>query len=163
MWVRSEYAGELAVLSTWLCALLPWSVTRFSDAGISAVTIRFLPVRFLYIFGTELPGERPVLFLWQVPGFVGTRGETLAAYAWIAGTLAFLVPLGISVAYYLREGAVESRIDPVRVLGALLVAVGLVFLVPVGLLWYYVGGLTLPVGVLFQLGLGAVLLRTERL
>ena len=27
MWVRSEYAGELAVLSTWVCGLAPWAMT----------------------------------------------------------------------------------------------------------------------------------------
>lgn len=28
MWVRSEYANELAVLSAWLAVLMPWNVTR---------------------------------------------------------------------------------------------------------------------------------------
>jgi len=28
MWVRSEYANELAVLSAWLALLLPWNVSR---------------------------------------------------------------------------------------------------------------------------------------
>jgi hypothetical protein len=28
MWVRSEYANELAVLSAWLSVLIPWNITR---------------------------------------------------------------------------------------------------------------------------------------
>ncbi|MEF8906360.1 MAG: hypothetical protein V5A13_00735 [Haloarculaceae archaeon] len=223
MWARSEYAGELAVLSTWLCALLPWSVTLFSPQGLTALTFRFLPLRLLYIFGAELPGERPLLFIWQVPGFVATPGETLAAVAWLAGSTAFLVPLGLSLVYYLREDRVERRFtarltfglvtasaglvlaaalaaglsgdllfllvaatvtplaagladhrvrrgagggrtydDPVRALGLLLLVAGLALLVPLWQHWQATAGTTVPVGVLFQLGFGAILVRIER-
>jgi uncharacterized protein (TIGR04206 family) len=219
MWARSEYAGELAVLATWLCALLPWSVTLFSPQGLTALTFRFLPLRLLYIFGAELPGERPLLFVWQVPGFVATPGETLAAVAWLAGSAAFLVPLGVSVLYYRRDEDLEARVtarltfglvaasaglvlatalaaglggtvlgllaaaalaplvaaladarfgggrgydDPVRTLGLLVLTAGLVMAVPVWQHWQATAGTTVPVGVLFQLAFGAVLLRTER-
>jgi len=219
MWARSEYAGELAVLSTWLCALLPWSATLFAPQGITALTFRFLPLRLLYIFGAELPGERPLLFVWQVPGFVATPGETLAAAAWLAGSAAFLVPLGVSVVYYRREKSVERRVDgrltlglaaasaavglavgvaagvsgavlallavaalaplaaalvdyrrregrtyddPVRTLGLLLLVAGLMLTVAVWQHWQATAGTTVPVGVLFQLGFGVVLLRIER-
>jgi uncharacterized protein (TIGR04206 family) len=162
MWARSEYAGELAVLATWLCALLPWSVTLFSPQGLTALTFRFLPLRLLYIFGTELPGERPLLFVWQVPGFVATPGETLAAQAWMIAVAVFLVPLGFSVVYYLYEGAVEARVDPVRTLGLLLIYSGMVFLIPVAQHWQATAGTTVPVGVLFQFGFGLMLLGTER-
>ncbi|WP_159899447.1 DUF7549 family protein [Salinirussus salinus] len=223
MWARSEYAGELAVLATWLCALLPWSVTLFSPQGLTALTFRFLPLRLLYILGTELPGERPLLFVWQVPGFVATPGETLAATAWLAGSAAFLVPLGLSVVYYLRDDRLERRFtprltfglvaasavlvlaaalaaglsgdllvllaaatvaplaagladhrlhrdegrgrtygDPVRALGLLLLVAGLALLVPLWQHWQATAGTTVPVGILFQLGLGAILVRIER-
>ncbi len=223
MWARSEYAGELAVLSTWLCALLPWSVTLFSPPELTAITLRFVPLRLLSILGAELPGERPVLFVWQVPGFVATPGETLAAVAWLAGSAGFLVPLGLSVGYYLRDDRVERRFtprltfglaaasvglviatalavglsgdllallaaaavtplvaglvdhrrapgagrtrtygDPVRALGLLLLVAGLVLLVPLWQHWQATAGTTVPVGILFQLGFGLVLLRTER-
>ncbi|MFT4948706.1 MAG: hypothetical protein ACI9CA_000828 [Natronomonas sp.] len=223
MWARSEYAGELAVLSTWLCALLPWSVTLFSPQGLTAFTVRFLPLRLLYIRGAELPGERPVLFVWQVPGFVATPGETLAAVAWLAGSAGFLLPLVLSVGYYLRDDRVERRFtprltfglaaasvglviaaalavglsggliallaaaavtpltaglvdhrlgqgegrdraygDPVRALGLLLLVAGLALLVPLWQHWQATAGTTAPVGVLFQLGFGLILLRVER-
>lgn len=223
MWARSEYAGELAVLSTWLCALLPWSVTLFSPQGLTALTFRFLPLRLLYIFGAELRGERPLLFVWQVPGFVATPGETLAATAWLAGGVAFLVPLGVSVVYYLRDDRLERRFtprltfglvaasaglilaaalavglstdllvllavaavaplaaglvdhrlgdtadggraygDPVCALGLLLLVAGLALLVPLWQHWQTTAGTTVPVGILFQLGFGAILVRIER-
>ena len=45
MWVRSEYAGEFAVLSAWLCALSPWSVSYVSRSGL-----RLFRVHFVYVF-----------------------------------------------------------------------------------------------------------------
>ena len=45
MWVRSEYAGEFAVLSAWLCALSPWSVSYVSRGGL-----RLFRVHFVYVF-----------------------------------------------------------------------------------------------------------------
>lgn len=160
MWVKSEYAGEVAVLSTWLCALMPWSVSFLQTGGGRAIWIRFLPGRFLYIFGFGLPSRFD--WAWNVPGFVASRGETLGTYGWLAGLALFLVPFVVSLAYYVDEQQVESwRWDPVSLLGWLLVSTGAVFLLASGLLWFY-GPLTLPVGALFQLGLGGLLLRVER-
>jgi uncharacterized protein (TIGR04206 family) len=226
MWVRSEYAGALAVLSTWTCALLPWSATLLRPEGLVALTVRFLPLRVLYIFGAEIPGERPLLFAWQVPGFVATPGELLASHVWLVGAAVFLLPLGLSVAYYAREDAVERRVDaeatvalgaavaiaalalgiyfqlpgavflavgaaalvplaggvvlvrterragdggdaaapgdPAAAIGLLLSASGLLFLVAAGLLVWHGVGTTVPVGGLFQVAFGVVLLKTER-
>jgi uncharacterized protein (TIGR04206 family) len=167
MWVKSEYAGALAVLSTWACALLPWSVTFFSrelaSGTVSAVWIRFLPGRFLYVFGLGFPAESPYRWVWDVPGFVATRGESLASYVWLAGFGVVAAAVAVSLLYYLDEERVESwRFDPVRLLGGLLVAAGTVLLVATGILWWSQGGVVVPVGVLFQLGLGVVLLRVER-
>ena len=41
VWVRSEYAEELAVVSAWLMALLPWSLSYGRPAGGLYVAIRF--------------------------------------------------------------------------------------------------------------------------
>lgn len=41
VWVRSEYAEELAVVSAWLMALLPWSFTYGRPMGGRYVAIRF--------------------------------------------------------------------------------------------------------------------------
>lgn len=162
---RTKYGGELAVLLTWLCALLPWSITAGTLPGtdVAVLWIRFLPLRFLYILGASVPGQKTLLPVWEVPGFVGTAGETTAAWIWIAGTVLFLVPLAISVVYYLDRDRVESfDLDPVRVQGALLVGVGLVFAVATGLLWQETPGATVPVGTLFFFVFGVILLRLER-
>lgn len=168
MWVKSEYAGEVAVLSTWLCALLPWSVSVFqesfdSGASVTAVWLRFLPGRFLYLFGAIERAEGPWDWAWEVPGFVASQGETLAAFAWLAGATLFLFPLALSIVYYLDEQRVESwGIDPVRSLGRMLVISGSLLLVASGVLFFEQSGTTLPVGTLIQLGLGIVLLRAEQ-
>lgn len=168
MWVEPEYAGEVAVLSTWIAALLPWSVTFFqremTQGGVvTAVWIRFLPGRFLYVFGLGFVQESPYRWVWDVPSFVATPGETIAGYVWLVGAAVFLVALAVSVVYYVDEQRVESwRFDPVRLLGGLLVTAGAVLLVATAILWRYQGGMILPVGVVFQLGLGIVLLRVDR-
>jgi len=161
--VRTTHAGEVAVLSTWLCALLPWSVSVFQPPGISAYYVRFLPFRFLFIHGAQLRGERPFLWAWEVPGFVGSPDVALAAWVWVGALLVFLLPFGVSVAYYLAEDRVAARLgDPVRVLGGLLVSSGLVFGAATVLFWHHQAGTTIPVGVLFQLAFGMFLLRAEQ-
>ncbi len=165
--VRTKYAGELAVLSTWLCAFLPWSVTvgvlEAGGGSISVIWLRFLPLRFLYILGGSLPGESPVIPVWSVPGFVQTSGETTAAWLWIGGLVVFLVPLGLSVVYYLDEERMESLpVDPVRLQGGLLLLVGGVFAAASAPLVMDLPGTTIPLGTLFFLGFGVLLLRVER-
>lgn len=47
VWVKSESAGELAVLSTWLVGLAPWSVSIFGEGGFtvtaSALFVQYFP------------------------------------------------------------------------------------------------------------------------
>jgi uncharacterized protein (TIGR04206 family) len=167
MWVKSEYAGELAVFATWVCGLLPWSVTVFQreleSGALTAVWIRFLPGRFLYVFGLGFSSNSPYRWVWEVPEFVATGGETVASYVWLAGVGVFLLAFFLSVAYYVDKERVESwRIDPARLLGGLLVATGAVLVVASVILWRSQSGVIVPVGALFQLGLGTVLLRVER-
>ena len=165
--VRTKYSGELAVLSTWLCALLPWSVSvgtfDFSGTMVSVVWLRFLPFRFLYILGGSLPGEAPFLPVWAVPDFVGTAGESTAAWLWIGGVVLFIVPFVLSIAYYLAEERVEAAlpVDPVRLQGALLLLVGLVLAAATAVLFSSLPGATLPLGTLFLVIFGLVLLRLE--
>jgi len=169
MWIRSEYAGEFAVVFTWVSALLPWSVTVFERAlvegggPVTAVWIRFLPGRFLYVFGLGLPGDSPYRWVWEVPDFVATSGETIASYLWLVSAATVLVAVLVSVVYYLDEARVESwRVDPVRLLGNLLFVSGGLLLGAVAVLFRFQGGVTVPVGGLFQVGFGVVLLRVER-
>ena len=55
-WVRSEYAGELAVISAWLSMVLPWNVVYQPAAPISSTVVFFrfsvfeLQIRFPLVF-----------------------------------------------------------------------------------------------------------------
>jgi uncharacterized protein (TIGR04206 family) len=165
--LRTKYSGELSVLLTWLVALLPWSVTYASiplgQQSISVFWIRFLPLRFLYILDGEVPGEQPFLPVWSVPGFVETAGETTAAWLWLAGAVVFLVPLVLSIVYYLAEDRLEAlAVDPVRLQGGLLLLVGGILAVPTYILWTDLPGTTVPVGSLFLVVFGLVLLGVEQ-
>lgn len=165
--LRTKYSGELSVLLTWLVAILPWSLTHASislgEGTISVVWIRFLPIRFLYILDGKVPGEKPLLPVWSVPDFVETAGETTAAWLWLAGAVVFIVPLVLSIVYYLEEERLEAlAVDPVRLQGGLLLLVGGILAVPTYILWSDLPGTTVPVGSLFLLVFGLVLLRVEQ-
>lgn len=162
MWVRSEYAGELAVLLTWLSAVSPWAVTVISEGGLTGIFLWFLPVNFLFTPGIELPGERP-LWIWDFLEFAVYPGEQYVTYLWLVGAAVFTVAFAVSVAYYADERRLEAlAVDPVRVLGALLLCSGILLGAAFVDLWQHHAGITIPVGLLFQLIFGIVLLNTER-
>jgi uncharacterized protein (TIGR04206 family) len=162
VWVRSEYAGELAVLSAWISALLPWSVSFIQGESLQIVVIRFLPFRFQFLYGLELAGEQPFLWVWQTPGFNGPSALYQMSWSWIAGAAVYLVPLGLSVAYYGAEQRVEDLpVDPVRLMGGLLGLSALVMTVATAFL--YLGqSSSVPFGVLFMWLFAYLLLRVER-
>jgi uncharacterized protein (TIGR04206 family) len=160
--VNPEYRGELAVLSTWLCALLPWSVTVWRPSSVTAFWIRYPPGRFLYVLGAKLPGDNdPYLWVWDVQEFVATKGESDATTIWMAAGLLFLLAVVLSVSYYANEEEIKEILgDPAGILGGLLVLSGLVFGVAVVIQMGTLPGYTIPIGLLFQLALGTVILQT---
>ena len=174
MWVRSEYAGELAVLSTWAAALLPWNVFYGAVAGGSVLFVRFPFLQIRYAFG--LPLLRATTVSTPLSAYLFQDGTSVQfAYGlWLAGAALFLVAFAVSVYYYREEARVEAwSVDPVRLLGGLLVASATLFvaasvLFPERFLGVSFGvggglpGVSLPVGALVQLLLGGVLLRAER-
>ncbi|GAA0195038.1 DUF7549 family protein [Halobaculum roseum] len=174
VWVRSEYAGELAVLSTWVAALLPWNVFYGAVAGGSVLFVRFPLFQIRYAFG--LPFVRATSVSSPVSAFLLQSGTSVqVAYGlWLVGAVAYLVAFVISVYYYREEERAESwAVDPVDVLGGLLVASAVLFLVASMLLperFFGLGlgvgggipGVSIPVGAVLQLVLGGVLLRAER-
>lgn len=165
MWVRSEYAGELAVLSAWLGALVPWNVSLVSDvAGGNALFVRFPFAEVRYAFG--LPAGRPTLVLDPLSalGFYRNTAVVVGYQVWLLGTALVTAALCLSVAYYLREERVESGpVDPVRLMGALLTGAGLTFAVATYLIATRgFPSLPLPVGAVLLLLLGVVLLRVDR-
>lgn len=171
-WVRSEYAGELAVLLTWASVLVPWSVSVTAREGVQFVVVRFVPVSFRFLFGVQLRGgEVPVLPVWAAPGFPGSPAIAFANTVWLAAAGVHAVAVAASVVYYLREDALEGTLarllgpragDPVRVLGALLAVTGLGLLAAVALLVRSYAGVTIPIGAVLLAVFGAILLRVDR-
>lgn len=161
--LRTKYAGELAVLATWASALLPWSVSFASRGGISLVVVRWQVFLFQFIFGASLPGEAP--FQTVLGAITRESGGVEQAYQfWAVGAVVFLAALVVSIAYYAREEQFEDRspVDPVRLLGGLLLVSGLVEAVATALLINRYPGTTVPIGALFLLVFGVILLRVER-
>ncbi|MFB6184217.1 MAG: hypothetical protein ABEI96_06640 [Haloarculaceae archaeon] len=162
MWVRSEYAGELAVVAAWLAALLPWSVSVVPQA-YGLVVIRFVFFRVQYVTGASLSTNvsRPFLFVFQMPGFHGTADLVTASEIWLAGAGVVALAVALSVVYYGFEERVEaSPVDPVRLMGGLLVVGALVH--TVSLYLFFQAQPTYPVGVVLMWVLAAVLLGVER-
>jgi uncharacterized protein (TIGR04206 family) len=161
--LRTKYAGELAVLSTWVSALSPWSVSFLSQGDISVVVVRWPVFLVQLIFGAQLPGEAPFQLL---PTAVAREsgGVEQAYLVWAAGAAVFVAAFAFSIAYYAREATVEERlpVDPVRLLGGLLLVSGLVLGGSTALLVDRFPGTTFPMGALFLLVFGGVLLRVER-
>jgi hypothetical protein len=165
MWVRSEYAGELAVLSTWLSALIPWNVTYASGIGGGALLfVRFPLVQIRYSFG--LPLARGVTVADPLSAVAFQRGQALAAayQVWAVGAGVFAAALVVSLVYYRYESWTASwPVDPVRLLGALLFGTGVVLAVATYLLLSRgFPGVPIPLGVLFSLLFGGVLLTVDR-
>jgi hypothetical protein len=165
MWVRSEYAGELAVLSTWLSTLIPWNVTYASGVGGGALLfVRFPLFQVRYTFGVPLAQGIVVSHPLSALAFQRGQGLAVAYRVWTVAAVAFLAALVVSVLYYRNESWVESwAVDPVHLLGGLLagtggfLAVATYFLVTRGF-----PGVPVPVGVVFLLAFGVVLLTVDR-
>ena len=162
-WVKSEYAGELAVLSTWLVAVAPWSVSVFGNGQVTGVVFRFLPFRLQYLYGIAIPNELNFIWAWesmQFPEFTGLSGTL-----WTVALALFAVAFGASLYYYKREAEFADRLplDPVRFFGALLGAVGLLTLGGTVLLNLDGGfpGTTVPIGALVAPVLAGVLLTAD--
>jgi len=165
VWVRSEYAGELAVLSVWANALIPWSLSFASVQSGNFVVVRFQFFLVQFLLGVTLEGAQEAPFL-TVPGALAFETGTVrdAYLVWAVGAAVFAAAFLLSIAYYALDEDIEaaSPVDPVGVLGALLVVTGLVEAVAFYGLWDAYIGTTVPVGVLFCLGLGGLLLAVER-
>jgi hypothetical protein len=163
VWVRSEYAGELAVLSAWLAALLPWSVSfvRALGGGLLVVRFPFFEVRY----GIGLPLARAVEVVGPVTAARLQQGTAAAAgyRLWIPGAVVVGLALVLSVAYYRREERLETGpVDPVRAMGVLLAGGSAVLGGATLLLFSGFPGVTLPVGVPLTLALAVTLLVADR-
>lgn len=165
MWVRSEYAGELAVLSAWMCALLPWSVLYASRDGARLIRGHFVYVFFQFAPGSGMEGLiQNVVLIGGGRTFGANEAVAFGYRLWVLGAFVMTLAVLLSFVYYLYDQALEERspVDPVRVMGALLVTAGIPF---AGATYFvHTGGLgvTVPVGVPFMFVLGGLLLIVER-
>ncbi|MFC6942910.1 TIGR04206 family protein [Salinirubellus sp. GCM10025818] len=165
VWVRSEYAGEFAVLSAWVSALVPWSVSFASQGGISLVVLRFPAFMFQFVLGAQLVGgERPFLPVWSAYAFPASEAVARAYLVWLGGAAVFALALALSVVYYAADERLEARlpVDPVRLMGGLLLATAVVLSASIVMLWTSYLGRAVPVGVLFLYAFGYLLLVVER-
>lgn len=167
-WVDSRYAGELSVVSAWLAALLPWSVTVRSGTLLgeraSLVVVRFPAAMVQFLFGPDVQGFDSFVPVWAAPGFAGSDAVATAYTLWLAGSTLLGLAAAFSALYYARDELVETRapVDPVRLMGALLLSAGGLTLAAAVLLFGAQGGITVPVGAGIVPVLGAVLLVVER-
>jgi hypothetical protein len=169
VWVRSEYAPELAVVFAWFGALIPWNVTFSELQGVGSVLfVRFplFQIRYAYRVpaaeAISIRGPYSAIQFQRAGEQVGTIAD--AYTVWLLGAVLVAAALALSVALYLAEERVTERLRaPVTLMGALLVLAGMVHAVTTVLL-YTRGfpGLPVPVGVPFELGFGALLLSAER-
>lgn len=162
-WVRSEYAGALAVLCTWAAAVLPWSVTYFSVGSITQVLVRVHWGVFKFQFGAPedlvLPSQT-VLAELDTAANPGIRQATLV---WIGAAAVMTALVAFSVAYYLREERVEALpVDPVRLTGGALLVVAVAHAASLWLLLAHRAGTTVPVGAVFEFVFAYLLLTVDR-
>ncbi len=166
VWVRSEYAGELAVLSAWLAALIPWNVTVASEQVPGYLFyLRFPFAEVQYLLGFDV-GGRSFFLLSIAEAVTNQSGQVVygAYLTWAAGAVLIGAAVLVSIAYYVEEEYVESGpVDPVRAIGALLAAAGGVLLVATYLLVTRgIPGIPLPIGAVLLAVIGGTLLRVER-
>jgi hypothetical protein len=165
MWVRSEYAGELAVVSAWLTVLLPWNVSYVGSVlDGAALFVRFPFFQIRVLLGTAFGPPLQFLTAWEALAFQRGNPIELAHQVWVAGAVIVALALVLSVVYYLAEDELETApVDPVRLMGGLLAAAGIVLGAAVVLQYTRgFGGVPVPLGVVLTLALSGSLLRVER-
>lgn len=167
VWVRSEYAGELAVVSAWLAVVIPWNFTiseRIFEGRL--VFVRFPLVEIQYGWGLQITELNGVAIRWLPAAYrlQSTEAVASAYQTWALAAGVLLLAIGFSIIYYQYEDRIEAGpLDPVRTIGGLLIVTGGLFLGASALFyWNGIPGLPLPVGTVVLLVLGVVLLGVER-
>jgi len=163
LWVRSEYAAELAVVFAWLTALIPWNVTH-SDLGSTGAVlfIRWPLFQIRYTFGVPLADAVKIDYAYGALRYQSGQSMALPYQAWVVAAAVFAVALLLSIAMYTQEDRLDMELA-VSVMGGLLVLSGLVFAVATYLLSQHgFPGVPIPVGVPFALVFGGILLQMYR-
>ena len=172
-WVVAEYENPLAVLFVAVSAFLPWDVARATAMGGQAVLLYvrwpFLQWRRLVSGGTTSNAVMTPVGAYGLQTQAGYTAPLAYGYlAWGVVAAVFGVTLLFTLALYAREEPLTAACRrylgarPARVVGWLLLLSGGGFLAVVALIQSLgIPGLTLPVGALFMLGFGAVLLTND--
>jgi uncharacterized protein (TIGR04206 family) len=163
VWVRSEYAPELAVAFAWLSAFIPWTVSYATLPDLGSVAfVRFPLFQVRYAFGipfAEAVKVDSALAAWQ---FQAGQSIEAAYAAWLAGAAVLLATLALSAAMYVDLDRVAPY-RPVAVMGWLLGVAGGVFAVATYLLATRgFPSMVVPVGVVFLFAFALVLLTADR-
>lgn len=165
VWVRAEYAGALAVVSTWLAALVPWNITYSANVSGGAVLfVRFPFFQIRYTFGVSVARRVAVSDPLSAVAFQAGQTIQIAYQVWAVGAGVLAVAVVVATVYYRDEDAVEAGpVDPVRLLGGLLGLSGVVLAAATYLLATRgFPGVPIPVGVVVLLTLGGVLVTVDR-
>jgi uncharacterized protein (TIGR04206 family) len=102
-------------------------------------------------------------FVVSAMGFQDNPQLTTGYEIWAVGALVYLLALGVSVAYYRDEERVEAwPVDPVRLLGGLLLLAAGAFGAATAFTYGVFPGVPIPVGAVITGLFGAVLLTAER-
>lgn len=169
VWVKSEYAGELAVVSAWLSALVPWYVGYVPSGplGSAVLYVRWPFLQVRYFLGVGI-GEN--LDTYPVTSPWGAAEIDFAAVGpaydlWVAGAAIVGLTALLGVGMYLRLERVEALlpVSPVRLVGGLLTLAGVVLAASAVQFVRLAPGTEypLPVGVPIVLFLGLSLLRVD--
>lgn len=174
-WVKSEYAGELAVVSAWIAALLPWYASYGPDAlreiaaeeGSGAVLfVRWPFFQVRYVFGVPFADGTVSSTVFDATEIYGELGGVEAAYqAWYVGAAVLALAVLLSVAMYADYERVEDALPApsVRVMGGLLGLGGLCLTAATVLFARRADfeGIPVPVGLVVVLVLAGLLLRVD--
>ncbi|UVE49215.1 hypothetical protein KU306_09780 [Haloferax larsenii] len=165
VWVRSEHAGALSVVATWLCALLPWNLMyspNIADGSLLFVRFPFFQVRFAW--GIDVAQRIALSDPLSAVAFQAGQPIAVGYKAWSVGAAVMAIAVLFSVVYYTQEERVEDGpVDPVRVLGGLLGLAGVVLAASTYLLATRgFPGIPVPLGVVLLFVFAGVLLTVER-
>jgi hypothetical protein len=174
VWVKSEYAGELAVVSAWIAALLPWYSSYVPEIDGLPGSVLFLRFPFAQIrFTFDVPLADAVDFRTPM-GIVFQRADTLesgaieiAYWVWYVGAALVAIAVLFSFAMYLDYDRLleELPVHPVRIMGGLLTGAAAVLAVSTALFYRHrvFDEYPVPVGLVLLFVLGTSLLRVELL
>lgn len=159
--VSPNYLLEASVIFVWVTTIMPWSVVYAPLEGITAVFIRYPIVEARYVLSTNLPTQIYTPLSGYQLHASASEPIALGYLIWIVGGLLFVAAFIVTVLLFFREERVrEATPVPIpRVIGGLLASSGVVLgLATVVLVIRGFGGVPIPIGLLFMLVFGCVLL-----